>query len=371
VHPADRFLRVKQFEKGLSPAGPAAASAVLRRISFVLTGLPPSLEQAQGFEAEYAADPSGAVERAVDGFSASPRFGEHWARHWMDLMRYSESHGSETDKPLPMAWQYRDYLVRAFNQDVPLDALIREHLAGDRLAKPRVSADGLNESSVRPAHFRMVEHGENAVDTREDQVRVLDNQIDVVGKAFQGMTIACARCHDQQFACDQPAGRLCAAGCSPRRILVSVCWIHRSISTDSTRSWRPHRNECAKGSPGVAERCRTYRESSAGDAGAGGRMETGIFGCGEDPAHPLNVWLQMGEYVPARWEALRKRVEAGVAAVRKTTLPITGRSGIFGTGRRRGGCDRVRDSEQKPEPGRFGVSESGDRVLGRLYPRQS
>ena len=105
VHPVDRFLRVKQTEKGLAPAGPAAASAVLRRLSYVLTGLPPEPEHALRFEAEYVADPAHAVETAVDGFLASARFGEHWARHWMDLMRYTETHGSETDQHLPMAWQ--------------------------------------------------------------------------------------------------------------------------------------------------------------------------------------------------------------------------------------------------------------------------
>jgi hypothetical protein len=199
VHPVDRFLAVKMEENGLSPSGPTDASTVLRRLSFLLTGLAPTPEQVAEFVLAYETDPAKAVEQSLEGYLASERFGEHWARHWMDLMRYSESHGSELNEKLPMAWRYRDYLIRGFNQDVPLDALIREHLAGDLLSEPRVGPGDLNESNVGPAHFRMVEHGANAVDTRDDQVRVLDNQIDVVSKAFQGMTVACARCHDHKF----------------------------------------------------------------------------------------------------------------------------------------------------------------------------
>ena len=197
LNPVDRFLLAKLEEKGLQPAPPADKGALLRRISFDLTGLPPSPADLERFENDRAPD---AYEKVVDRLLDSPRYGERMARRWMDLIRYSESHGSEGDPDVPEAWRYRDYLIRSFNQDVPYDQLIREHLAGDLLPHPRLNArEGLNESLIGTAHFRMVEHGFQPVDPWEDRVKWTDNQIDVVSKAFQGMTISCARCHDHKF----------------------------------------------------------------------------------------------------------------------------------------------------------------------------
>ena len=149
----------------------------------------------------FVADPSPrAYEDLVDDYLDSPHFGEHWARHWMDLVRYSESHGSEGDPDTPYAWRYRDYLIRALNSDVPYDQLIREHLAGDLLPSPRMNPTlGINESLLGTAHLRMVEHGFQPVDPLEDRIKWVDNQVDVLSKAFQGLTISCARCHDHKF----------------------------------------------------------------------------------------------------------------------------------------------------------------------------
>jgi hypothetical protein len=139
------------------------------------------------------------VQKATDRLLASPHFGEHWARHWLDLVRYAETHGSEGDPEIREAWRYRDYMIRALNADVPVDQIIREHLAGDLLAHPRVNAEGIDESILGTAQFRLVEHGFQPVDTLDDQVKTVDNQIDVVSKAFQGLTVSCARCHDHKF----------------------------------------------------------------------------------------------------------------------------------------------------------------------------
>lgn len=170
------------------PRAPADRATLLRRVTFDLTGLPPSTE-------DLARDES--FEATVDRLLASPRYGERMARRWMDLIRYSESHGSEGDPDTPHAWRYRDYLIRAFNDDVPYDQLIREHVAGD-LIPPRVK-DGTNESLLAMAHWRMVEHGFQPVDPWEDRVKWTDNQIDVLTKTFQGLTVSCARCHDHKF----------------------------------------------------------------------------------------------------------------------------------------------------------------------------
>lgn len=195
--PIDRFLLAALEGKGLKPAADADRRVLIRRLTYDLTGLPPTPAEIADFVNDASADAYG---RLVDRLLGSPRYGEHWARHWMDLMRYSESHGSEGDPDVPKAWRYRDYLIRAFNRDVPYDQLVREHLAGDLLAKPRVDPlTKTNESMLGPAHFRMVEHGFQPVDPWEDRVKWTDNQIDVVSKTFQGLTVSCARCHDHKF----------------------------------------------------------------------------------------------------------------------------------------------------------------------------
>jgi len=193
----DRFLLARMEARGLEPAPLADRRTLLRRATFVLTGLPPTPEDLGAFLGDTSSE---AYPKAVDRLLNSPRFGEHWARHWMDLMRFAETHGSEGDPDIPNAWRYRDYLVRAFNADVPWDRLIREHLAGDLLPDPRWNvAEGINESLLGLAHFRLVEHGFNPVDTLDEQVKTVDSQIDVVSKAFQGLTTACARCHNHKF----------------------------------------------------------------------------------------------------------------------------------------------------------------------------
>ncbi len=196
-HPVDRFLAAKMEERGLRPSPVASRESLLRRVTFALTGLPHTMDEVEEFRRDASPD---AYEKRVDQLLASPRFGERWARHWMDLVRYCESHGSQGDPELPMAWRYRDYLIRAFNGDVPYDQFVREHIAGDLLPNPRLNrADGLNESMLGPAHLRMVEFGYIPVDALDDQVKVVDNQIDVFSKAFLGLTVSCARCHDHKF----------------------------------------------------------------------------------------------------------------------------------------------------------------------------
>jgi hypothetical protein len=195
--PIDRFLDVKIAAAGITASAPADKATLIRRATYVLTGLPPSPAEIAAFEADTSPE---AFTKVVDRLLASPRYGEHFARHWMDLVRYADTHGSEGDPAIPQAWRYRDYLIRAFNTDVPYDQFIREQLAGDLLKKPRINeGDKLNESALGTGHFRMVEHGYQPVDTVDEQVRNVDNQIDVVSKTFLGLTVSCARCHDHKF----------------------------------------------------------------------------------------------------------------------------------------------------------------------------
>ena len=198
--PVDRFVKRRLDDAGLVPAELADARTLLRRLRYVLTGLPPTPEEGAAFEAATANDRDGAIERTVDRYLASPAFGERWARHWMDWIRFAETHGAEIDPAIPYAWRYRDYLIRAFNRDVPYDQLVREHLAGDLLAEPRLSAAGtISESAIGTANLRFVIHGHSPTDALDEQVRFTDNQIDVTTKAFQALTVSCARCHNHKF----------------------------------------------------------------------------------------------------------------------------------------------------------------------------
>ena len=228
AHPVDRFLLARMEEHGLAPAPDADSRTVIRRLTFALTGLPPTSQEVEAFvkETHRSEGSHETYVKAVDRLLASPRFGEHWARHWLDLMRYAETHGSEGDPEIREAWRYRDYVIRAFNADIPADQLIREHLAGDLLPQPRIGADGVNESVLGTAQFRLVEHGFQPIDTLDDQVKAVDNQIDVVSKAFQGLTVSCARCHDHKFDAisqrDYYALYGIFASCRPAQVMIDA-----------------------------------------------------------------------------------------------------------------------------------------------------
>ena len=203
-HPVDRFIQQKLSAKGLAQSPIADPHTLVRRLYFNLTGLPPSPEEIQHWttklEQANSADRQAATEQLIDQLLASPYFGERWARHWMDWIRYAESHGSEGDPPIDSAWIYRDYLIRALNADVPYDQLVREHIAGDLLQQPRINKKlGINESRIGPAHWRMVFHGFAPTDALEERVRFTDDQINAFSKAFLGLTVSCARCHDHKF----------------------------------------------------------------------------------------------------------------------------------------------------------------------------
>jgi hypothetical protein len=183
----DDFIDVELKKQNL-PAAPAADPTTLtRRISYILTGLPPS-------DSSDKAEPSDQINALLN----SPAFGEKWTRHFLDWVRYAESYGSEGDPAIPYAYRYRDYLIRAFNDDVPYPQLIKEAIAGDLLPKPRLK-NGLNESAIGIAQLRMVLHGFSPVDSLDEMVTFTDNQIDTVTKAFQALTVSCARCHNHKF----------------------------------------------------------------------------------------------------------------------------------------------------------------------------
>jgi len=196
----DRFVKAKLDAEGLAPADTASAQVLVRRLYFTLIGLPPSVDEVEEFVADHGMNAGAATSALVDRLLADPRFGERWARHWMDWVRYAETHGSEGDPAIPHAWRYRDYLIRALNGDVPYDQLLREQVAGDVLPQPRINtALGLNESAIGAAQWRFVQHGFAPTDAHDELVRFTDDQIDAFSKAFLGLTVSCARCHDHKF----------------------------------------------------------------------------------------------------------------------------------------------------------------------------
>lgn len=200
-HPIDAFVSAKQRPVGIKPGQSATARVLARRLSLVLTGLPPTPAEIEQFVKDSDRDPDAAYEALVDRLLDSEHFGEHWARHWMDVVRFAETHGYEWNHEIRDAWRYRDYLIRAFNNDVPYDQLVREHIAGDLLESPRMNDRlGINESIMGTAFWRFGELGhDNCVEFPEIRFDAIDNQIDTFAKAFQGLTISCARCHDHKL----------------------------------------------------------------------------------------------------------------------------------------------------------------------------
>ncbi len=197
AHPVDRFLFNRMAEAGVTPASEADPDTLLRRATLVLTGLPPTIEQRQTFIEDQRPD---RWDRLIDRLIDSPAFAERWARHWLDCVRYCETHGSEGNPAIPHAWRFRDWCIRAIDSDLPIDQFFREQIAGDLLADPRIDEEHqINESALGIGQLRMVPHGFNPTDPLDELVTFTDNQIDVLSKAFLGMTVSCARCHNHKF----------------------------------------------------------------------------------------------------------------------------------------------------------------------------
>ncbi|MBL9168540.1 MAG: DUF1549 domain-containing protein [Verrucomicrobiales bacterium] len=188
----DRFVLAGLESRGLTPAAEADRSTLLRRLHFDLTGLPPTEEQLGAFADDRSPD---SWERTVDRLLASPRFGEQWARHWMDVARYAES-VTLRGFVFQEAWRYRDYLIDSFNRDIPFDRLILEQLAGDLL-----EAKGWQDAGRQMIATTFLALGNTNLEEQDKQqleMDVVDEQLETIGKAFLGQTIACARCHDHK-----------------------------------------------------------------------------------------------------------------------------------------------------------------------------
>ena len=188
-NPIDAFLRYQMDEKGLVPNAPAEKATLIRRAYYDLIGLPPTPEAVEAFVKDK--DP-GAYEKLIDDLLSRPQYGEKWARHWLDLIRYAETNGFERDSDKPEIWHYRDYVIRAFNRDKPYNRFILEQLAGDELDE--VTPDSL----IATGYYRLPQWDDEPADRLQHRYDVLDDIVRVTSETFLGSTIGCARCHDHK-----------------------------------------------------------------------------------------------------------------------------------------------------------------------------
>jgi mono/diheme cytochrome c family protein/cytochrome c553 len=223
----DRFLLAKLDEHALEPAPEADRATWLRRVTFDLIGLPPTIEQLNEFLGD---ESSQAIARVVDGLLASPHFGERWGRHWLDVARFAESSGGGRTIVFNDAWRYRDYVIDSVNRDKPLDRFIVEQIAGDLL--PHATAAEEHEHLVATAYLLLGAHNYEEQDKRALEMDVVDEQLDTIGRGLLGMTVACARCHDHKFDPIPTADYYALAG-----ILRSTrTLIHENVSRWTTQA---------------------------------------------------------------------------------------------------------------------------------------
>ena len=189
-NPIDAFILAKLEAKGLSPTPPASKQELLRRVTYDLTGLPPTPAEVEAFLNDPAPD---AYEKLVEKLLLSPRHGEKWARHWLDLVRYAETNSFERDNPKPHVWRYRDYVIRAFNSDKPYDRFLKEQLAGDEM--DRIDGDPI----IATGYYRLGLWDDEPSDPLLARYDGLDDIVATTGQVMLGLTFDCARCHNHKI----------------------------------------------------------------------------------------------------------------------------------------------------------------------------
>lgn len=191
AHSIDSFIIAKHRELGLETSPPVERSKWIRRVSFDLTGLPPTYEQVTAFVNDDRVD---AYERVVDELLSSARYGERWGQHWLDVVRYADTHGFEVNTERPNAWPYRDYVIRAFNNDTPYNRFIQEQLTGDLLGEDAATGFLVTASVLLPGQI-----GKDEPSIRLARQDSLDEIVNNISQTFLGLSVGCARCHDHKF----------------------------------------------------------------------------------------------------------------------------------------------------------------------------
>jgi hypothetical protein len=329
---------------GLRQASAADKQTLIRRATFDLIGLPPTPAEIEAFQADESSD---AFTKVVDRLLASPQFGERWARHWLDVVRYAETLGHEFDYPIAEAWRYRDYVIRALNDDLPYDQFVREHVAGDLLDPPRRHpTEGFNESIIATAFWYLGEATHAPVDAQADQAIRLDNQVDVFSKAFLALTVACARCHDHKFDAISTEDYYALAGyAASSHQQVAPLDPGRQIEAGAKRLaelhergrdlWRELPSQAASEAADYFARCLLAASDDAvSDAGAreqqshrrnidpgvlAGFMKAFDNPAAQEPGHPFFAWNALvresaRESFDARRRALQEKISERLAA---------------------------------------------------------
>ncbi len=198
--PLDRFVLARLETAGFRPAPRADWRTLIRRATYDLTGLPPTEKEIADFEKATRRNPDAAFSNLIDRLLASPRYGEKWGRHWLDVARYADSNGLDENLAYINAFRYRNWVIDAFNRDLPYDAFVRQQIAGDLIpAKPGEPASAAQSRAVATGFFCVGPKMLAEDDPRKMQMDIIDEQLDTLGRAFMGMTIGCARCHDHKF----------------------------------------------------------------------------------------------------------------------------------------------------------------------------
>ncbi len=190
----DAFIQEKLRQQELSPSKPADRQTLIRRIAFDLTGLPPSADEIKQFVEDSSPD---AYSKLVERLLASKAYGERWGRHWMDVVRYSDSAGETADYPVPDAWKYRNYVIDAFNKDKPYDQFLREQIAGDILARQAGSPEEFSEKTIATGYIAIARRF--GFDSENYHHLTIQDTIDTLGQTALGISLGCARCHDHKF----------------------------------------------------------------------------------------------------------------------------------------------------------------------------
>ena len=189
----DNFILSKLEDKGLTPAKTASPSQLIRRIYYDLIGLPPEPAVVKKFIEEYSLD---LYKKIIDDLLESPRYGERWGRHWLDVARYGDSNGGDENHAYPHAWRYRDYVIDAFNKDIPFNDFIKQQIAGDLLsAHSKDQSRNLTATGFLAIGTKILAE-KDSVKKRAD---IVDEQIDTLSRSLMGISVSCARCHDHKF----------------------------------------------------------------------------------------------------------------------------------------------------------------------------
>jgi cytochrome c553 len=308
--PIDLFLQSAREAKGLRAVGRVSDSVWLRRVTFDLIGLPPTVDELHAWDKDPSPD---ARDRVLDRLLASPAYGERWARHWLDLVRYSETLGHEFDYEILNAWRYRDYVVRALNTDLPFDQFTVEHVAGDLIQPARRDPiTGDLESPIGTGFFWFGEGTHSPVDVRQAQTDRIDNQIDVLSKTFLAQSVACARCHDHKFDAISQADYYAIAGYLKSSRFDQVPLRPLDESVPGWKEWSKERLERDRS---ITQYLLTqWREKSAPSFQEAMPPTEKLP---ELSSHPLYVWRKLATVDQAsfadRANALRKELEQAEA----------------------------------------------------------